>query len=35
MFELNDNLEIKKELFFESMIYTIDNFYKHNVIPYE
>tara|TARA_R100000278_G_scaffold7005_2_gene9542 strand:+ start:2453 stop:3073 length:621 start_codon:yes stop_codon:yes gene_type:complete len=29
MFELNDNLEIKKELFFESIIYTIDNFYKH------
>ena len=29
MFELNDNLEIKKEIFFESIIYTIDNFYKH------
>ncbi len=29
MFTLNDNLEIKKELFFGSIIYTIDNFYKH------
>lgn len=29
MFELSDNLEIKKEIFFESIIFTIDNFYKH------
>ena len=29
MFELSDNLEIKKELFFESIIYTIDSFYKY------
>ena len=29
MFELNENLEIKKELFQETVIYTIDNFYKH------
>ena len=29
MFELNDNLEIKKEIFFESIIFTIDNFYKN------
>ena len=29
MFELNDNLEIKKELFQGSIIYTIDDFYKY------
>ena len=29
MFELNDNLEIKKELFEGSIIYTIDDFYKY------
>ena len=29
MFELNDNLEIKKELFRGTIIYTIDDFYKH------
>ena len=28
MFELNDNLEIKEELFQWSIIYTIDNFYR-------
>ena len=36
MFELNDNLDIKKELFLDSIIYTIDNFYKnpHEVHDY-
>ena len=29
MFELNDNLELKKEIFRGSIIYTIDNFYKN------
>ena len=29
MFELNENLEIKKELFQGSVIFTIDNFYKN------
>ena len=29
MFELNDQLEIKKELFLDSIIYIIDNFYKN------
>ena len=29
MFELNDNLEIKKELFQGTVIYTIDDFYKY------
>ena len=29
MFELNDNLEIKEESFRGTIIYTIDNFYKH------
>jgi len=29
MFELNDNLEIKTEIFEESIIYTIDDFYKY------
>ena len=29
MFELNDNLEIKKELFQGTAIYTIDDFYKY------
>ena len=29
MFELNDNLEIKKEIFRGSIIYTIDDFYKY------
>ena len=29
MFELNDNLEVKKELFEGTVIYTIDNFYKN------
>ena len=29
MFELNENLEIKKELFEGTVIYTIDDFYKH------
>ena len=29
MFELNDNLEIKKELFRGTTIYTIDDFYKN------
>ena len=28
MFELNENLEIKKELFEGTVIYTIDNFYR-------
>ena len=29
MFELNDNLEVKKELFRGTTIYTIDDFYKN------
>ena len=29
MFELNKNLEIKEELFNDSIIYTIDNFYRY------
>ena len=29
MFELNDNLEVKKELFEGTIIYTIDDFYKY------
>ena len=29
MFELNDNLEVKKELFRGTIIYTIDDFYKN------
>ena len=29
MFELNDNLEVKKELFEGTVIYTIDDFYKN------
>ena len=29
MFELNDNLQIKKELFRGTIIYTIDDFYKN------
>ena len=29
MFELNENLEIKKELFQGTVIYTIDDFYKN------
>ena len=29
MFELNKNLEIKEELFNDSIIYTIDNFYQY------
>ena len=29
MFELNDNLDIQEELFLDSIIYTIDNFYKN------
>ena len=29
MFELNENLQIKKELFEGTVIYTIDDFYKH------
>ena len=29
MFELNDKLKIEKEIFFNSTIYTIDNFYKN------
>ena len=29
MFDLNDQLEIKKELFLGSVIYVIDNFYKN------
>ena len=29
MFEYNDNLDIKKEIFHDSIIYTIDNFYKN------
>jgi len=29
MFELNENLEIKKEIFQGTIIYTIDNFYKN------
>ena len=29
MFELSDNLDIKKEVFCKTIIYTIDNFYKY------
>ena len=29
MFELNENLKIKKELFEGTVIYTIDDFYKN------
>ena len=29
MFELSDNLDIKKEVFSDSVIYIIDNFYKN------
>ena len=29
MFELNDKLVIKKEYLLDSIIYTIDNFYKN------
>lgn len=29
MFELSDNLNIKEELFFDTIIYTIDDFYKY------
>ena len=29
MFELNDNLQVKKELFEGTVIYTIDDFYKN------
>jgi hypothetical protein len=29
MFEINENLEIKREVFSDSLIYTIDNFYKN------
>ena len=29
MFDLNDNLQIKKELFRGTIIYTIDDFYKN------
>ena len=29
MFELNENLQIKKELFEGTVIYTIDDFYKN------
>ena len=29
MFELNENLKIEKEIFQETVIYTIDDFYKN------
>ncbi len=32
MFELNENLEIKKELFEGTVIYTIDDFYKNRTL---